>query len=40
MDEQTGAKSSRFDETRAVVAQVLARSAQRIVQLRFGSHKS
>lgn len=34
MDERTGAKSDRFDETRAAVAQVLARCAQRFLQLR------
>jgi N-formylglutamate amidohydrolase len=34
MDERTGAKSGRFGETRAAVAQVLARSAQRFISLR------
>jgi len=33
LDESTGAKSSRFDETSAAVAQVLAGFAQRFLQL-------
>jgi N-formylglutamate amidohydrolase len=37
MDEQTGAKSSRFDETGAAVAQVLGRLVQHFLRLRFGS---
>jgi len=34
MDESTGGKSSGFDETRAAVAQILTRCAQRFLQLR------
>jgi len=34
MDEWTGARSNRFDETRAAVAQVLAHTTQRFPQLR------
>jgi hypothetical protein len=34
MDEWNGVKSKRFDETRAAVAQVLARLAQHFISLR------